>query len=336
MTSRRELSSALMLLVPLLFLVSEAHTQAAKDPRRDLSVSFSSRAEGTDPGIVFGAVRNNSANLYPCVRIEFNLITRFDLRKPGEEARQLGTLPVEVPNVQPRSTRDYQQPLPFPAGIGLKSVGECPAQPAKQLPDAPEILSFTVTPARISAGQTATVAWRTANTDRVSVGERNPEFPHASLEPIRAPRVVEPSGSMQVSPSRTTNYSLEAKKGAASVVKSVTVEVTTAPPTAATCTISGRILGQLKHDTKDDRGQPISFTLTRMAMTTPGDAKPVLVTLGGKDGRDYAFTKLQAGRTYKIFPSGFRSEPPEISVDCLRGEPHTGKNFRITGPPPSG
>ncbi len=107
MASRRQILSALILLSTLLFFISGAYSQSAKDPQQDLSVTFSSRHEGTDPGVVFGVVRNDSANAYPCVRIEFDLSPGFDPRRPGEDARQISVLPVDLLNVQPRAARDY-------------------------------------------------------------------------------------------------------------------------------------------------------------------------------------------------------------------------------------
>jgi hypothetical protein len=333
MKNRHEFLSVLMLLPLLPFFSPGVYAQLAKDPQQDLSVTFSSRREGNDPGSVVGAVRNNSANAYPCVRIEFDLSTRFDLRPPGQEGRHLGVLPVEVHNLQPRGVRDYQQRLPFPAGIGLKSVSECPAPPDKELPDAPQILSFTVAPQRIRAGQTATLQWRTANTDHVFVGEGNPRWPHTSPEPIVAPRAVEPSGSLQVRPSQTAKYRLHAQKGGRSTFDDVTVEVTSPPTPAATCTITGRLSGKLRWDTRDDRGQPVSFTLTHIDMTTPGAAQPVRTRV---QGREYIFTNVPAGQTYKIFPGSFRSQPRERAVSCRPNTTHRGVDFEITGPPPSG
>lgn len=333
MKNQHQAVSILMLLPFLLFLSLGGYAQLTKDPQRDLSVTFSSRHEGEDAGSVLGEVRNNSANAYPCVRIEFDLFTRFDLRPPGQEGRHLGLLPVEVQDLQPRGVRDYQQQLPFPAGIAIKSVSECPEQPAKEFPDSPEILSFTVAPQGIHAGQTTTLQWRTANTDHVFVGERNLEWPHTSLEPIRAPRGIEPSGSLQVSPSQTVTYRLEAKKEGKSTFQDVTVEVTNAPTPAATCSITGRLSGELQWDTKDDRGQPVSFTLTHMYMRTPGAAQPVHARV---QGREYTFASVPAGQTYTIVPGNFLSQPRERAVSCRPNTTHRGVDFTITGPPSSG
>ncbi len=335
MKNRHEFLSISMLLPLLLFFSPGVYTQLAKDPQRDLSVSFSSKHEGTDPGSVFGVVTNKSANAYPCVRIEFDLY--MPLRPLGPKSH-LGVIRVEVRNVHLRAVRDYQRGLPFLATIGLKSVSECPEQPTEELPD---ILSFTVTPPRIQAGQTATLQWRTANTDHVFIGERNPEWPRtSSAEPIRAPRGIAPSGSLQVSPSQTTTYTLGAAKWADSVFKSVTVEVTSAPAPAATCSITGRVSGRLRWDTKDDRGQPVSFILTHISMTTPGADQPVRARVRR---RTYIFANVPAGQTYKIFPYSFgpfggkfRSQPRERTVSCQPNTTHRGEDFEITGPPPIG
>jgi hypothetical protein len=334
MKNRSEFLSMLMLFLLLLFFSPGVYAQLDKDPQRDLSVTFSSRHEGQDPGSVFGVVRNNSTNAYPCVRIEFDLYTRSDLRPPGQqEGRHLGVLPVEVQNLQSHGVRNYEQKLTFPAGIGLKSVSECPEQPAKELPDAPEIISFTVAPQRIHAGEAATLQWRTANTDHVFVGEGNPGWPHATLEPIRAPRGVEPSGSLQVRPSQTVKYRLEAKKEGKSTFQDVTVEVTSPPTQAATCSITGRLSGKLRWNTRDDTGQPVSYTLTHIYMTTSEAAQPVRAPV---QGREYTFSNVSAGKTYRIFPNNFRSQPRERSVSCQPNTTHRGVNFEITGPPPSG
>lgn len=330
MKNRHEFLRIMILLLLLLFFSTGVYTQLTKDPRRDLSVSFSSTQEGSDPGSVFGVVTNKSANAYPCVRIEFDLYTPFDLLPPGQVRLHLGVLPVEVQNVQPRSVRNYQQQLPFPAAMLLKSVSPCP----KQMPDAPEILSFTVAPPRIQAGQTATLQWSTANTAQVFVGERNPEWPRTSSDPILAPRGIDPSGSWQVRLSQTVTYRLEAKKEGKSAFKDLTIEVTTAPEPPATCSITGQITGMLRWKTEDDRGQPGVATLTHIIMKPPGVTKTMRAQIG-KD-RTYIFENVPAGKTYKIFPDHFRSKPQEREVPCRPGPPITGMDFEIINPPPSG
>jgi hypothetical protein len=332
MKNRHEFLHRMILLALLIFFSIGVYAQAAKDPQRDLTVSFSSKHEGADSGSVFGVVRNSSANPYPCVRLEFNLSTRFDLRPPGEESRHLGVLPVEVLNLQPRTARDYEERLPFPAGIGLKSVSECPEKP-KRLPDAPEILSFTAARTSIHAGDTTTLQWRTANSEQVFFGERNPEWPKTSSETILMPRDIELSGSLQVNPPQTVTYVLEAKKGAGSVFKFVTVEVTNPPTPPATCSITGQVFGKLTWKTVDDRGNPISPTLTHIEMKVPGASQSVAARI---QGRRYIFRNVPAGKTYRIFPGFFRAQPQEIMVFCQPNTPHTGIDFVITRPPLQG
>jgi hypothetical protein len=309
----------------MLFCSPRAYAQLAHDPQRDVSVTFSSRHEGQDPGAVFGVVRNNSTTAYPCVRIAFDLYTRFDLRPPGQKGRHLGVLYVEVKNIQPRSVRDFEQRLPYPAGVGLESVRSC-----QELPDAPEILSFTVTPKRIHAGATATLQWRTANTDHVFVGEGNLGWSRTSPEPIVAPRAVKSSGSLQVSPSQTVKYRLQAQKGGRSTFNDVAVEVTNPATPKATCSITGRIFGKLQWDVRGDRGQPYSVKLTHICMTTPG-ADPVRAPV--RQGK-YKFSNVAAGKTYRISPDNFRAQPRYITVSCQPNISYTGKDFKITGPPP--
>lgn len=207
-----------------------------------------------------------------------------------------------------------------------------PPLPPKRLPDPPRILSFTIAPERIRAGETATLRWTTANTEQVIVGESNPQWPQSG-EAIRTVLSSERSGSLQVSPSQTITYTLHARKGGRSVFKLLTVQVTSAPPPPATCTISGQIFGKLTWNSTDDRGQPFSATLKQMYMSSNESDERVYSRL---QGRTYTFTNVPAGQTYKISPDNFRSRPMERTVTCQPGTVHRGINFELTGAPPSG
>jgi hypothetical protein len=321
----------MMILFPLLLVFNTGvYAQLAKDPQQDLSVLVSTLNEGSDLSSVFGSVRNKSANAYPCVRLEFDLYTRSDPRSPGNERRHLDVLQVYVLDLQPRGERNYEKQLPFPAGgLMLKSVSECPP---KGLPDAPEILSFTAEPTRINARETTTLRWRTANTEQLFFGKRNPEWPDTSSDPILMPRGIDPSGSLPVHPSQTVTYVLEAKKGGRSVIKMVTVEVTSAPTPPATCSITGQVDGPLTWNITDDRGNPISPTLRNIEMKAMGVFEPRLARIQGKT---YIFTNVPAGQRYRIFPGLFRSQPKEHTVVCRPNTTHR-LNFVITGPPLQG
>ena len=151
---------------PYISLAKEAKA-AVLDPKRDLSVSFSSKHGAPDPGYVIGRVTNRSGNTYPCVHLKFKLSTRFDMRRGGEQGRHLGFLSTEVKNIQPRSTVDYEVKLPYPAGFGLESVSVCregpPGIERPKFPDAPNIISFKVEPQKIHKGESVTFHWQTSN-----------------------------------------------------------------------------------------------------------------------------------------------------------------------------
>ena len=208
-----------------------------------------------------------------------------------------------------------------------------PQRPPKRLPDPPRILSFTIAPERIRAGETATIQWSTANTEEVVVGERNPEWPQTSSETIRTPLSSVPSGSLQVSPSQTVTYTLHARKGGRSVLKSLTIQVTSAPDPLATCSITGQIFGKLTWNSTDDRGQTFSATLRQIYMSSNESDERVYSQL---QGRTYTFTNVPAGQTYRISPGNFRARPTERTVTCKPGTVHRGINFELTGAPPSG
>ena len=52
--------------------------------------------------------------------------TPYEARARGEQPRHLGVLSVELSDIQPHDTREYKKRLPFPAGIGLRSVNSSP------------------------------------------------------------------------------------------------------------------------------------------------------------------------------------------------------------------
>jgi hypothetical protein len=206
-------------------------------------------------------------------------------------------------------------------------------RPPKTMPDPPRILSFTSTPERIQAGETATLQWSTANTDQVVVGEGHPEWLQTRGEAVGTTLSSELSGSLQVSPSQTITYALQAKKGGRSIFKFLPIQVTSVPTPPATCSISGQIFGKLRWSSTDDRGQPFSATLRQMYMRSSEGDERINVRL---QGRTYTFTNVPAGQTYKISPENFRARPMERTVSCQPGTVHRGINFELTGAPPSG
>lgn len=220
----------------------------------------------------------------------------------------------------------------FIAAISFHLHASAQTRPPKRLPDPPVIISFTIAPPRIQAGQTATLQWSTTNTEHVFIGEPDPEW-RTSGEFIRAPRAVELSGSLQVTPSHTVTYRLQAKKGGRSTFTDVTVQVTNLPAPPATCSITGQIFGKLTWNSSDDRGQPFSATLRQVYISSDGTDQRVYTRLRG---RMYIFRNVPAGKTYKISPDNFRARPREITVSCQPGTSHRGLDFELTGAPPSG
>jgi hypothetical protein len=226
------------------------------------------------------------------VRIEFDLFTRFDQQRLGEPSKSLGILPVEVKNISGRTVRNFAQPLPYPAGIGLKSLSEC--RPPKSAPTDMKILSFTITPASIVLGQTATLQWQTENSETVQVGVQNPEVIHNQrAERILKPRTVESSGSLQVTPSQTTTYALKATKGAlSSYPQSVTVTVTNPPPPPqGFCAIFGKV-------SNDQREYATTIGIYRA-----GDSRRAVLTTRVRMGGEYSIRNVPVGE-YDVIPRG--------------------------------
>ncbi|WP_031497724.1 OmpA family protein [Bryobacter aggregatus] len=90
-----------------------------------------------------------------------------------------------------------------------------PAPPPEAKP-APSIRSFSVEPTSITAGQSATLRWAVENADSVSIS--------AGVGTVQA------SGNRSVSPSSTTTYRLSASGPGGTTERSVTLNVSSAPP----------------------------------------------------------------------------------------------------------
>lgn len=121
----RAVFTTLLLLSLLVLLTSLTHAQPARDMRRDLTVSHGSSRGHGEFGAVNGKVKNVSANHYACVRLDFNLYTRYDMQQPGQPSRHLGVLSLEVRDLPPQSEREFFKPLPFAAGLEPKPLSEC-------------------------------------------------------------------------------------------------------------------------------------------------------------------------------------------------------------------
>ncbi len=104
--------------------------------------------------------------------------------------------------------------------VGLVACGGHPAPtaPAAQTkPTAPSISSFTVEPATIAAGQTATLSWTVSSATRVTIDPGIGDVPS--------------SGTRSVTPAQSTTYALKAYgEGDTMAQKSVAITVTAAKP----------------------------------------------------------------------------------------------------------
>ncbi len=95
-----------------------------------------------------------------------------------------------------------------------------------------------------------------------------------------------------------------------------------------TCSISGRVSGKLQWNATGDRGQSYSFKLEEIVIIEPGTNRPMFSQVRE---RKYKFANVPSGKTYRISPGQFRSEPREILVRCEPNKHHRRKNFKITG-----
>jgi hypothetical protein len=209
----------------------ETGTLPGLDPERDLSVSFRTKHEGgDDAGSVFGMVTNSSRLTYPCARIEFQLLTRYDRRETGKGSTSLGTFQTDVRNVQPGAKTEFRASLPRPAGVRLGSVGLCETAPVEEAEGSAAaeatIVSFEARPAAINPGETVRLYWDVQGADEVLLFD--------DFGPLES-RITLPSGDLgwpesmngaqQETLSKTTTFTLAAVSEAGRVTKTFTVNV---------------------------------------------------------------------------------------------------------------
>lgn len=101
-------------------------------------------------------------------------------------------------------------PAPPPAPVKTTTP------PPKLAPAAPTIASFTVEPASMERGQSATLRWSVENATEIAIDQ--------GLGAVQA------AGSRQVFPSASTTYTLTARSEGGTDSRSVTVEVVIPPP----------------------------------------------------------------------------------------------------------
>lgn len=85
-------------------------------------------------------------------------------------------------------------------------------------PSPPDIVSFTATPASITDGDTSTLAWEVTGATDTSIDQG-------------VGSVAAASGTIDVSPTTTTTYTLTAMNAGGNTTAETTVTVTPAPPT---------------------------------------------------------------------------------------------------------
>jgi hypothetical protein len=334
-----------------------------RDPNRDLKVSFWG-SKGQDAGHVSGSVTNNSSNTYQCVRIEFNLFTRFDMRQPGEPSRHLGVLPTVVRNIEPHAAREYKEALPFPAGFGFRSVALCSDAEAAMGTPPNSIRNFR--PVDVSSAElrvSVDYTWSSA-------GNEGPVFIHAT--PEEKDGVFDPSTvdfeKLVLRPGTHTVTLKIAKKARARVFTSLAVRVcmstsnkallcrdfphekrwtdATAPlvelpkplpapadpqPVQGRCSISGRLSGPLEGEVSPDHpgGSATRVRLREIFLRPVGAETPLRARI---ENRRYIFRNLKAGVVYEVLLVGFQSKPLWPRAVTCRASQNNRVDFQIIGP----
>ncbi len=110
----------------------------------------------------------------------------------------------------------------------------------------------------------------------------------------------------------------------------------TPPPSTnqGTCTVSGRVTGQLvwtTTDTRDGRKVAIRSTLREMVLISAGRQKLTTPINNGA----YVFSGVPAGRIYIVDAGRFRSNPSSRRIDCRPHMTFRNADFEITGGPRS-
>ena len=162
MNHQRKFGIGVVLTALFLMRTQTIDAQMVRDPQRDLSVTFSSRHNGREPGAVVGVVRNNSANAYRCVPLNLPLYG-FHLGLHGQEGRHLGVLPMQLENLQPGEFQPYKRALPFfrqeQDSLGHQLRNKPFGQTGIETPGGPKSC-FTLRPDRVRNGEAVIFTWK--------------------------------------------------------------------------------------------------------------------------------------------------------------------------------
>ena len=207
-------------------------------------------------------------------------------------------LPVGNAHVTPRHTGPD-----FGVFVVMRTSGT--ATPPAEAPTA----SLTVSPATITAGQSATLSWTTANATSVTINQ--------GIGTVAA------SGTLAVSPSATTTFTLTATNSAGvSTTSTATVTVTAAPVTQATAAF-------VATDTVTQGNWRGVYGAEGHAIAQSSTALPSFAQLS-VNGPAYTWTAATTEPRALQLPSGtgriasawYSTQSFEISLNLTDGQPH--------------
>ena len=195
----------------------------------------------------------------------------------------------------------------------LTSKPELPAQ----------IVSFKANTLSVKKGDSVTVSWQTKNANMVMLGRKGKQ------DIVK----VATSGTQTFSPIETTTYLLMVgtSTNGPTAMKSKSLKVTVRKAPAGTCSIKGKLMGEISQTIQERMNGPGYSVTVAVGITMVGNNIDIDSALVNKQGK-YRFNKLIAGNDYIIQPH-WKSNPMSRTISCIAGKTHIVPIITITGRP---
>jgi len=221
----------------------------------------------------------------------------------------------------------------------------------------PVVRSFDAQPNSVSPGGKTILKWNIRNADRVRLFANGREISCKPYCDARTGWVAVNAKGRQLSVDKTTTFELQAttREGLGDRKRTeVVVATRTAPPpqrtaptakrtapppqrTAPTakrtvpsaCEATGRVVGKRAWKVRErQQGPTTTWELKDISVRRESDGGIANFPIDAS-GR-FRVLSMKAGDRYTVFPSGFRSQPQQVTISC---SDRRGLEFRIVGPP---
>ncbi|MEN8133176.1 MAG: GUN4 domain-containing protein [Pseudomonadota bacterium] len=224
------------------------------------------------------------------------------------------------------ATRGYDDILLPRFNNRTVSCNISPTRASGEVPDAPEIVSFRVSPPTVKGGEWVKFYWEVENAESVRLYDDVGEIEQ------RGEWDFQENGTSSTTINKTTTFRLlAADRAGRTARKTFTVQVAGSTQPKGICSIKGKLEGRWRQRIRERPQGPSSIWTVDVGIYIAGSDRPFKMASVSNRGI-YRFNDLSAGKEYTVRPF-WASSPRQGKVSCTPGKTRKGPNFKITGGP---